>query len=98
MDETNTEVAMPHPETHPGTDTQHELLETKVIGISGMTCDKCVQTIERAFRNHRGVKEVQVNRADATAKITYDKRQTDLPALHETLLRSGYKPTGGVVS
>ena len=62
-----------------------------------MTCDKCVEKIERAFRGKRGVKKVRVNRDDATATVTYDERQTNLPELHDVLLKSGYKPVGGVV-
>jgi P-type Cu+ transporter len=91
MDETNTEIAKPEPHS----ETQGDYLETKTIGISGMTCDKCVKTIERAFRGKRGVRDVSVNRTDATATVTYDERQTNLPELHDVLLKSGYKPVSG---
>jgi Cu+-exporting ATPase len=94
MDETNTEIARPVPHS---AENKEELLETKTIGISGMTCAECVKKIERAFRGKRGVKNVQVNRDDATATITYDESQTNLPELHDVLLKSGYKPVGGVV-
>jgi copper chaperone CopZ len=40
-----------------------------------------------------GVKEVSVDRHDAQAKITFDTTKTDMPAIHEAILRSGYKPT-----
>jgi copper chaperone CopZ len=93
MDETNTEVAKPEPHSP---EANAEFLETKIIGIAGMTCDKCVETIERAFRGKRGVKNVKVNRADATATVIYDERQTNLPELHDVLLKSGYKPVGGI--
>ena len=93
MDETNTEIAKPGPHS---TEAKRELLETKTIGISGMTCDGCVKTIERAFRGKRGVKEVRVDRSAATATVTFDERQTNLPELHDVLLKSGYKPVGGV--
>ena len=95
MDETNIEIAKPGPHS---TEAEGELLETKTIGIAGMTCDKCVQTIEHAFRGKRGVRKVKVDRAAATATITYDERQTNLPELHDVLLRSGYKPVGGVAA
>ena len=72
---------------------EQKLIETSKIGIEGMTCDKCVQTIERAFREVDGVREVKVDRASAIATVSYDSSKTDVPALHETLLRSGYKPT-----
>jgi copper chaperone CopZ len=72
-------------------------LETKTIGISGMTCAECVKKIERAFRGKRGVKKVKVNRDDATATVTYDARQTNLPELHDVLLQSGYNAVRNVV-
>jgi P-type Cu+ transporter len=68
-------------------------LETLDIGIAGMTCDNCVRRVEKALRNSRGVKEVKVDRSAARATVTFDTSQTDLPALHDALLRSGYQPT-----
>jgi copper chaperone CopZ len=88
MDETNTEVAKPGIHS---TEAQPELLETKTIGIAGMTSDRCVKKIEGAFRNHRGVREFEVDRENAMATITFDTRVTNMAALHDLLLRSGYK-------
>jgi len=62
------------------------------IAIEGMTCDRCVQTVERALRSVRGVSEVKVDRAQALAKVTFDPAQTDIPELHDALLKSGYTP------
>ena len=64
MDRTNTEN-IEHPD--------HSFLESDVIGIEGMTCDKCVQTIENAFRDQDGVKTVKVDRRRALAEVTFDK-------------------------
>jgi copper chaperone CopZ len=66
---------------------------TKTIGIEGMTCEQCVKTIERVLRSKKGVTNLQVNLQQKTAEVTYDTRETDLPALHEALLQAGYKPT-----
>jgi copper chaperone CopZ len=94
MDNTNTELAAGGRHS---TAAQPELLETKTIGIAGMTCDKCVKKIEKAFARHAGVKEIQINVENATATITFDTRQTNMAELHETLLRSGYKPVANVL-
>jgi copper chaperone CopZ len=83
MDRTNTEN-IEHPD--------HSFLESDVIGIEGMTCDKCVQTIENAFRDQDGVKTVKVDRRRALAEVTFDKRKVHIADLHETLLRHGYRP------
>jgi len=62
------------------------------IGIAGMTCDNCVRKVERALRGLPGVKEVKVDRQAALARVTFDDTQTDVPAMHDALLKSGYKP------
>ncbi len=73
---------------------QHkEVLETRDIGIAGMTCDNCVRKAEKALRGNPGVKDVKVDRGAAKATVTFDTTRTDIPALHDALLRSGYTPT-----
>lgn len=71
---------------------KEEVLETRDIGISGMTCDNCVRKVENALSRVQGVKEVRVNRAAALATVTFDTVKTDVPALHDALLKSGYTP------
>ena len=66
--------------------------ETRDIGIQGMTCDNCVRKAEKALRSKPGVKEVRVDRAAARATVTFDRAKTDIPALHDALLQSGYTP------
>lgn len=74
-------------ETEPGS------LITQDIGIEGMTCDHCVRRVEKALKGRPGVREVMVSREAARATVTFDPRQTNLPDLHDALLKSGYKPT-----
>jgi copper chaperone CopZ len=71
---------------------QERVIETTRIGIAGMTCDECVKKVEKALRGVQGVKEVKVDRQNAVATVTFDSTQTHVPAMHDTLLRSGYKP------
>lgn len=70
-----------------------DLWETRVLGIEGMTCDNCVKTLTRALKRINGIKEVQVDRENAQATITFDTTKTDMAAIHEAVLKSGYKPT-----
>jgi copper chaperone CopZ len=70
-----------------------DLWETKVLGIEGMTCDNCVRTLTKALKQVNGVKDVQVDRSNAQATITFDTTKTDIAAIHERILKSGYKPT-----
>jgi len=78
--------------------SEARITETATIGISGMTCDACVQKVERAFRGLRGVKEVSVDRENALARVTFDNSLVDVPAMHDALLKSGYKPVAVPVS
>ena len=66
--------------------------ETHTFGIDGMTCDNCVRTAERALRSVRGVQDVHVEREPARATVTFDRRETNVPALHDALLKAGYTP------
>jgi copper chaperone len=74
-------------------DPRERLLETHVIEIDGMTCDECVRLIDTALRGVEGVKEVRVDRAESRATVTFDSSKTNIPALHDSLLRHGYRPT-----
>ncbi|MGZ4964157.1 MAG: heavy-metal-associated domain-containing protein [Limisphaerales bacterium] len=94
MDETNTEVATRGIHT---TAAKGELLETKTLGIAGMTCDRCVKKIEKAFHQNPGVKSIKIDRENAVATVTFDARRTNIPELHELLLKSGYKPVATVL-
>ena len=71
---------------------EDRLTETATIGIAGMTCDNCVKRVDRALRGLPGIKEVKVDRAGAFVKITFDRSRVDVPAMHDALLKSGYKP------
>ncbi len=94
MDETNTEVAKLGIHS---TAAHRQLLETKSLGIAGMTSERCVKKIEKAFHKHPGVKSIKINRHEEVATVTFDARQTNMPELHELLLKSGYKPMATVL-
>jgi copper chaperone CopZ len=72
--------------------TVAESWETRVLGIEGMTCDDCVRTLSKGLKRVNGVKDVKVDRENARAEITFDTTKTDMPAIHEAILRSGYRP------
>lgn len=88
MDETNT-INLQHPGS--------AIIETKQIAIEGMTCDNCVRTIERALRKITGVKEMSIDQQNAVATITFDHRETNIPAIHDAILKAGYRPTRSAV-
>ena len=71
--------------------TDEDFFDTTRIAIEGMTCDKCVETIERAFRGRDGISDVHVDRVNSMATVTFDRRRLDVPALHDLLLGHGYR-------
>ncbi len=71
---------------------RREVLETRKIGIAGRTSNPCVRKVEQALQQD-GVKEVEINRELAVVKVTFDRRRTNISALHDALLQSGYRPT-----
>ena len=71
----------------------HPVLETNRFGIAGMTCDKCMQRVESALRQVEGVHDVKVDRPGAVATVTFDRSKTDMPALHDVVLKAGYTPS-----
>ncbi|HET7624921.1 MAG TPA: heavy metal-associated domain-containing protein [Verrucomicrobiae bacterium] len=73
--------------------TAENYTETREIGIAGMTCDNCVRRVEKALRGVNGVDDVSVSRQNAIARVTFHPAKTNVPALHDALLKSGYKPT-----
>ena len=70
-----------------------ELWETRVLAIEGMTCDNCVKTLTKAIKKVNGVKDVEVDRENARATVTFDTTKTDIAAIHESIERNGYKAT-----
>src|SRR5687767_5074488 len=90
MDETNVRAR-----------AEEDFFDTARIAIEGMTCDKCVETIEGAFRGKDGIRDVKVellqrtpevlHRGSATATVTFDRRQVHVAELHDLLLEHGYR-------
>ena len=72
---------------------EERVTDSVTIGIAGMTCDNCVRKVENALKSLPGIKEVKVDRAAAIARVTYDDTAINVPAMHDALLKSGYKPT-----
>src|SRR3990172_9547719 len=62
--------------------------------VFGLTCDKCVQAVEKALRGVPGVKKATVNLANARAFIDYDPATVGVPALERAIRDAGYRTEG----
>ena len=60
------------------------------LGIVGMSCTSCAQTIEKALKEHVGVEQANVNFASEKAYLIYDPKATNKKELIETVRDAGY--------
>jgi Cu2+-exporting ATPase len=58
--------------------------------ISGMSCASCVGSVEKTLLNTKGVFKAEVNFADSSVLIEYEKTQVDDIALQSKLKHAGF--------
>lgn len=61
------------------------------IPIQGIQCASCVQNIEKALLQMRGITEAAVNLATGKAKVEYIPTETSLTEIKKTIEQTGYK-------
>ncbi len=61
------------------------------ISIQGMECASCVQNIEKALLQLRGVTKAVVNLATEKAKVEYIPSETSLAVIKKAIEQTGYK-------
>ncbi len=61
------------------------------LPILGMTCNKCVATVEKALRETAGVTKATVNLDQGRAFVTYDPALADLEDLARAVKSAGYR-------
>jgi Cu+-exporting ATPase len=61
------------------------------LPVSGLTCPRCVQTVEHALRGVPGVRGATVNLAGGRAFVDYDPARASLSALHDAIRAAGYR-------
>lgn len=60
------------------------------IGVDGMHCDACVQSVENVVGRLSGVESVSVDLDNALATITYDDECVTLADLNEAIEDAGF--------
>ena len=66
-------------------------METVRIGVEGMTCAGCVNSVTRVLTALPGVAQADVSLTKARAKVTYDPAKTGVEAMKQAIERAGYK-------
>ncbi|GAA0196176.1 heavy metal translocating P-type ATPase [Haladaptatus pallidirubidus] len=62
------------------------------IGVTGMSCANCSESIEKALRSVPGVISATANFATDEATVEYNPVETSTPQLYETIEDVGYNP------
>ena len=65
------------------------------IGISGMHCSSCSETVAGAVRSVGGVADASVNYATDEATVEYDPERASLESIYAAIEDAGYEPHRG---
>jgi copper chaperone CopZ len=65
-----------------------------VITIEGMHCHKCELAIQKALGRNPGVHEVEVDFNSGQASVLFDRSQTSVSQLLESVTGAGYRAVG----
>lgn len=68
-------------------------METE-IGIGGMTCGGCVNSVKNVLQKIPGVTSVDVSLDRGIARVQYDAAKTDTSQFREAIKNAGFEATG----
>ena len=69
-------------------------LSKAIINVEGMTCEDCEKTINTITGREKGVATVKASYVQKTAIVEYDKTQTDVKKIMDSIGSTGYKVLG----
>ena len=67
------------------------MLTEQSFPVVGMSCATCVAHVQKALARSKGVEQVSVNLATATARVSYDQSVVTLEDLQKAVAAAGYK-------
>ena len=70
----------------------HPILETIEIATAGEDHEECIRQLSEPLLRLPGVCAVKVDPVHERVVVVFDARKTHAPALHDAILKSGYKP------
>lgn len=65
-------------------------MENVTLNVSGMSCGKCVKSVEESLAKVAGVSGVAVDLQDAKVSVTFDSTTTSVDEIKETIEDIGY--------
>lgn len=60
------------------------------LEVAGMTCDHCVEAVEKALRNQNGVRNATVHLEEGAAEVEYDESAVSPEQLIAAVEEQGY--------
>ncbi|WP_058304196.1 copper chaperone CopZ [Gorillibacterium timonense] len=65
-----------------------------VLNVEGMSCNHCVQAVEKALGKLSGVDKVKVELAEKKVSVDYEENQVTVDALKSAIEDQGYDVVG----
>jgi len=72
--------------------SEEPVLERIEIATEGENCDECVEELREPLMRIKGVTNVRVETDSQRIVVEFDARKTNPPELHDSILKSGYRP------
>lgn len=66
----------------------------KILNVEGMSCDHCVQTIQKAVKGLSGIRKVVVTLDKKEVHVDFDESKTDVEAISEKITNAGFEVVG----
>ncbi|NLI92459.1 MAG: copper chaperone CopZ [Peptococcaceae bacterium] len=66
-------------------------MEKTVLNVEGMSCNHCVNSIQKAVGALEGVSKVDVDLAGKTVSVEYEKEKITVETIKETIDDQGYE-------
>lgn len=70
-------------------------MKNQVLRVTGMSCDHCVQTINKAVEGISGVAGVVVDLDKKAVTVDFEENQTDLKTISDKITEVGFEVTEG---
>jgi len=66
-------------------------METAVITIAGMSCQRCVESVRAALSALAGVTQIDVTLDRGEARVTFDPQSTSVDRLKAAIADAGFE-------
>lgn len=65
-------------------------MKSVTLKVKGMSCGHCVNSIEGALNNIKGVDQVKVNLGSGTVDVTFNEKEITQETIEKTIEEQGY--------